>query len=269
MTEYGKGCLPDKLDIRDYKLKKGLSMAVAYPESFECQRGPYIKSQGSVGSCVAHATSEVLEAHNPNGGKISTNFTYGIHKKLYGTLGPGMYCRDACKIAHEYGVPNYEYCAGNTEVTQVYAIAEEAFAKPEVLENAAKNRIDSFAKLRTVNDIKYALMNYGPVLASITWYSKNKVVNGILQKDGEKDGGHAIMIYGWNQNGFLMQNSWGLYWGVKGCCVIPYDYQLTDAYSFVPASSMDSDIIIPARNKFVDFVYSIINAILNLFIKHD
>lgn len=67
-----------------------------------------------------------------------------------------------------------------------------------------------------------------------------------------------------------MQNSWGKTWGVKGCAVLPYDYKINEAFSFVPASSMDSDIVIPARNKFLDLIYSIINALLNLFIKkHD
>ncbi len=66
-----------------------------------------------------------------------------------------------------------------------------------------------------------------------------------------------------------MQNSWGKTWGKGGCCVLPYDYPLTGTYSFVPASSMDTDIVIPAKNKFMEMLFSVINAILNLFIKHD
>lgn len=268
MSEHGLGCLHEKVDIRDYKLKRKVAMSVQYPEKYTCNGYRKIKSQGSVGSCVAHATSEILEYHN-GGVKLSTNFIYGIHKKLYATPGPGMYLRDACKIVHEYGDPVYELCPGNNEVTKVYEIAEKAFDNQDVLRDAAKNRIDSFAKLNSVNEIKYALMNYGPVLSSVDWYSKNKVVNGVLIQDGEKDGGHAIMLYGWNEQGWLMQNSWGTSWGKGGCCVLPYDYKLTGTYSFVPLSSMDTDIVIPARNKFVEAIYSFLNLIVNLFIKHD
>lgn len=264
--EYGLGALPDKIDIRDYKIRKKIAMAVEYPETFECQGYRNVKSQGSVGSCVAHATAEILEFHN-GGRKLSTNFLYGIHKRLCGTLGPGMYLRDACKISLQYGDPEYAFCPGNTEVNKVYDIAEEAFEKTEVLESAAKNKIDSFAKLRNPSDIKYALMNYGPVLAAITWYSDNKVVNGVIKKGEQKSGGHGIMLYGWNEQGWLMQNSWGKTWGKGGCAILPYDYNLSEAFSFVPASSMDSDIVIPSPNKFTDLLYSIINYILNLFIK--
>lgn len=199
-TEYGLGCLPDKIDIRDYKIRKKVAMAVEFPDEYICDGYRKVKSQGSVGSCVAHATAEILEFHN-NGRKLSTNFLYGIHKKLCGTLGPGMYLRDACKIALQYGDPEYDLCPGNTEVNKVYTIAEEAFDKSEVLESAAKNRIDSFAKLRNASDIKYALMNYGPILAAIDWYSDNKVVNGVINQGSQKSGGHGIMIYGWNEQG--------------------------------------------------------------------
>jgi len=207
MEELGLGCLPGKFDIRDYKIKKDVAMAMQYPESYEAKRGPYLKSQGSVGSCVAHATSEILESHRTDGVKLSTNFIYGIHKKLYGTVGPGMYLRDACNIALHYGDPAYELCPGNVEVNRVYELAEEAFAKEDVLKSAASNTIESYAKLKTIDDIKFAIMNYGPVLAAVEWYSGNKVKEGKLIQDGNKSGGHAIMLYGWNKDGFLMQNS--------------------------------------------------------------
>lgn len=208
MEEYGLGCLPDKKDIRDYKINKKIAMAVDYPKQFECNRSPLIKQQRSVGSCVAHATSEILEAYN-GGEKLSTNFIYGIHKKLYGTPGPGMYLRDACKIVSTYGDPSYDLCPGNTEVSAVYKIAEEAFANIDVLKDAAKYKIDSYVRLRSEDDIKYALTNYGPVLIAVMWYKENKVSNGVLIKGSTKSGGHALMLYGWNEQGWLIQNSWG------------------------------------------------------------
>ena len=265
MSEYGKGCLKEKIDIRDYRIKRNVAMAVAFPDTYECPIKVAVKNQGTVGSCVAHATAEILEYHSTPGTKLSTNFLYGIH----GSVGPGMYMREAANIVLKYGDPSYELCPGNTEVSDVYKIASDAFNKPGVLESAAEHRLDSYAKLKGINEIKYALVNYGPVLASIEWYSKNKVTKGVLIRDGEKDGGHAIMLYGWNEQGWLMQNSWGRYWGVNGCCILPYDYPLKETFSFVPASSLDDDVVIPAGNKLLEFIFKIVNSIINLFIRHD
>ena len=265
MEKHSLGCLPDKKDIRDYKIKKGLVMALQYPTTFECQKKVKIKDQGSVGSCVAHSTAEILEYHNSNDERLSTNFIYGIHYKLFGSKGPGMYMREACKIAQKYGDPLYDLCRGNTEVDSVYQLAAKAFEKPEVLENASKHRISSYARLVSQNDIKYALMEYGPVLSSITWYEENKVdKSGVLQQGITPEGGHAIMTYGWNEQGWLCQNSWGTYWGNKGYFRLPYDYKLTEAYSFVPADNED-DIVKPSTNKLIDFILKLINYIINLF----
>jgi hypothetical protein len=38
------------------------------------------------------------------------------------------------------------------------------------------------------------------------------------------DGGHAVTIVGYNQDGFIIKNSWGTGWGDKGYAVISYDY---------------------------------------------
>ena len=43
-------------------------------------------------------------------------------------------------------------------------------------------------------------------------------------------GGHAVVCYGWNETGLLIQNSWGAGWGIKGCFIIPYEYGFTEAW---------------------------------------
>ena len=164
--KHGLGALPPKVDIRDYKFAQAKCMSVDYPDVYECPIKTAIKDQGSVGSCVAHSGAEILEYHFPNT-KMSTNFIYGIHKKLYNSDGPGMYTRECAKIMKDYGDPLYEYCPGNTEITGVYKIAEAAFANNEVMADSKSHRISSFARVSSVNGIKYALTTYGPVLGSI------------------------------------------------------------------------------------------------------
>jgi len=259
------GCLRGKRDIRDYHIKKHVALAVNLPAAYECTQLPEVKDQGAVGSCVAHATSEILEAQAGCNTKLSTNFIYGIHNKLYGSEGPGMYLREACKIVKDYGDPEYVFCPENTEVREVYKIAEEAFRSIDARNNACQYRIKGYARLANETDVKYALLNYGPVLGSVIWYNDNTVKNGVLIKGAQKSGGHAIMVYGYNEQGFLCLNSWGKKWGNKGKFILPYDYQLDETYVLLPRDKDQDEIAKPVRNDFVDVIYKIINFFINLF----
>ena len=56
------GALPERVDIRDYKLTYPIT-ATEFPAEFEIKPCA-VKNQGSVGSCVAHAIAETIEYHN-------------------------------------------------------------------------------------------------------------------------------------------------------------------------------------------------------------
>jgi len=52
--------------------------------------------------------------------------------------------------------------------------------------------------------------------------------NGRISFDGSQDliGGHAFLLVGYDENGFVIQNSWGIEWGRKGFAHISYgDWQ--------------------------------------------
>ena len=97
---YTRGALAPKIDLRDYSIA---ALGFDYPEEYQINWRPAIKNQGSVGSCVAHATSEILEcfhcAETGRSDRLSTDFIYGMQGVQLGRAAPGMYLRDACKIA--------------------------------------------------------------------------------------------------------------------------------------------------------------------------
>ena len=41
--------------------------------------------------------------------------------------------------------------------------------------------------------------------------------------DTERQGGHAFALVGFNRRGFIVQNSWGPGWGLKGFAILAYD----------------------------------------------
>ena len=262
--QFGMGSLPPRTDVRDYKVASAIN-AAELPISYSVPLYMSVKNQGGVNSCVAHALSSILEYHDKGENVLSTNFIYGGQYSICGRNGSGMYLRDACKIANHYGDTLETDCPGNTEVSDCYDIADEALTNEAAMEVAERFKIKSYATVKSDTDIKYAIMNYGPVLASVKWFYDTHVDDeGIMQTKHEGDFGyHAIVLYGWNEKGFLMQNSWGRGWGNQGRAILPYSYGIREAKAVVDADN--DDIIVPRRNTFLDFIYKIINFFANLF----
>ena len=41
-------------------------------------------------------------------------------------------------------------------------------------------------------------------------------------ESSEMQGGHAMTVVGYNEEGFIIRNTWGINWGDKGYCIYPY-----------------------------------------------
>ena len=95
------------------------------------------------------------------------------------------------------------------------------------------------------------------------WYKDYKVKNGVLVDGYSEDYGyHALVVYGYNEQGFLVQNSWGKNWGNKGRFILPYDIKIAEARSLIDINN--DDYIIPNKpNKFMEFLYKLLNNIVN------
>lgn len=270
INNYGRGCNLSPTDVRDYKI--ACTSKEVLPSSYQIPNLPKVKNQKNVNSCVAHVTSSILEYYDSKDGhsnNLSTNFIYGIQNKICGHDGAGMYLRDACKIAKEYGDMLEADCKGNDEVPDSWSIAEQALAYPGCKDIAYWFHIDSYYSCNDNNAIKKAIYKYGPVLGAIKWYDSFKPnSNGVLK--GEQTGSygyHAIMIYGWNETGFLCQNSWGTAWGKNGRFTLPYSIPVAEAKALIDSDvDIDSkDVKMPKTNKVLKILYIIFNEIINFF----
>ena len=85
-------------DLRDYKIHASANVVETFPEVFDLPSYGKIKNQGTVSSCVPHATSTILEYFDEGRNMLSTNFIYGLQERISGRLDKGMYLADACKI---------------------------------------------------------------------------------------------------------------------------------------------------------------------------
>ena len=224
---HGMGYVESKKDLRDYKLNKKVCTGISLPDEFQVQHS-FIKNQGSVGSCVAHSVAEVLEILEDNNLKYSTAWIYGYRPVGY-YQGMGMMTSEALKTVRNVGSLQYANLPGNIEVPQAKELVDEHLS--EYKEKAKDDKIASYARLKSVQEIKEAIFTTGkPVVVCIKCDSLKLDENYVAKIPSKFTGGHATVCYGWNEKGLLIQNSWGSKWGDHGCFILPYNYPIKESW---------------------------------------
>jgi len=84
-----------------------------------------------------------------------------------------------------------------------------------------KMSIKTYGKIDNVNDLKFALIANGPCFGALPVYSDD--CDFWKKKDGYRlKGYHAISIVGYNEDGFVIRNSWGTSFCDNGYTTIKY-----------------------------------------------
>jgi hypothetical protein len=82
--------------------------------------------------------------------------------------------------------------------------------------------IDRYATIGSIICLKQALILNGPCVGALPVYD-SRVTEFWDSAYGDYQGGHAVAIVGYNEDGFIIRNSWGRSYGDNGYSVIPYD----------------------------------------------
>lgn len=211
------GCLKETPSIRnyDYDIVCGASK-IEIPTEYILpdDRLPKVRNQGSVGACVAFACVEILEVFNRmelNSDKtFSAGFFYGYNRPDWSN-GWGMIPSSALNYFMETGsVPTSMF----DELKEMPEMKKLVQGRKDLAEIAKKYRIKGYSSITSPNVIanrdkvrKALLQCQYPLLAISNKYF------------GES---HAIILIGWNEEGWIIQNSWGEAWGNKGRKTVPY-----------------------------------------------
>ena len=253
------GCKKEVADKRDYKAYVCLTKPTGFPKSYEIDI-PEVKDQGFVNSCVAHSLASFLEETYKDGGnlKFSTGFIYGYRPVGY-SQDQGMFPRQAIKtLLHVGDVPREKFDF-NEEMPDIKYKVESKFE--ELKDIAEIYKIHSYARIYDKYEIMRVL--YGDVTVPISipvynYLDYDKQTYVVKMPEGECQGYHMMLIVGWNEKGYIVQNSWGESWGNKGRIILPYDYPLDSAW----AISTDSNSVYTYTTMWQK-LYTLILALIN------
>lgn len=257
------GSLESPKDLRDFRVCSA-AKAVTLPEEYGLKPAS-IKDQGYVNSCVAHALSSMIE--EKEGTTYSTGWIYGYRPEGY-YQGEGMYPREALKTLQKLGAVQNKNFNYNIEMQEAKKKVDDNFVLLEAL--ADEYKIQSYARLYTEQEIKSWLYNkQTPVPIAIATESLQLDDKNIVQvPEYYPNSGHMMLLLGWNETGYIVQNSWGKDWGDNGLCILPYEYKIREAWGVTLAAQEPTDIEATTPTfyilrKLIQFIIDFIKEVIN------
>jgi C1A family cysteine protease len=237
----GYGWNRDMPDGRDLMYAAPPEVVTQLPTKIDLRSGcPDVYDQGQLGSCTANSIGAALEFDQIKQGETpftpSRLFIYFNERTIEGTVtsDSGAQIRDGVKSVNQSGAP--------PETDWPYDISKFADKPPQqAYDDAAKHKSILYQRVtQTLPQLKGCLAAGYPFVFGFTVYesfeSQEVASTGEapMPKAGEKQlGGHAVMAVGYDedQQRFIVRNSWGPGWGMKGYFTLPYPYLLQDTLS--------------------------------------
>jgi hypothetical protein len=246
---------PDRLDFRDLPYAPPLrSLAPRWPDDADLRAWlpSYVKAglildQGREGACTGFGLAGVVNylfwvrhlgtPSAPPFRSVSPRMLYELARRYDEWQGDGYEgssCRGALKGWHKHGVcaeALWPYRGKDGDVRLL--LPREGWDV-----DAVSRPLGVYYRLnrRSVVDIQAALQQIGAVYVSARVHDGWDAVPEFARpprshdelplvppaKNPKKTGGHAFALVGYNERGFVVQNSWGRTWGARGFAVMSY-----------------------------------------------
>lgn len=84
-------------------------------------------------------------------------------------------------------------------------------------------KIGRYAKIGSIIQLKQAIVINGPCVGGLPVYCSDIDEFWSQLRGTNLEGGHAVAITGYNEEGFIIRNSWGKNYGDEGYAILPYD----------------------------------------------
>lgn len=256
---------PDRLDFRDLSYNPPLrSLPQRYPVERDFTRfivsyvtAGLVLDQGRQGACtgfgLACVANYLLWVRHVQD-KIKAPFTSVSPRMLYelakrydewpGIDYEGSSCRGALKGWNKHGV-----CSFDAWPYKLDRHGNPVFVRPGIdwATDAARRPLGVYYRVNreSIVDLQSAIVEIGAIYVSAGAHDGWEALSRARAKappkrhddlpaippvaDKSSTGGHAFALVGYNERGFIVQNSWGAKWGASGFAVLPYDDWIVNA----------------------------------------
>jgi C1A family cysteine protease len=231
----GYGGVRDLPDARDSKYAAPLSkFPKGLPRSVDLRsKCPPVYTQGKLESCTANAVAAAIEFDQMKQGARrfvpSRLFIYYNTRAIENTIAQNAPTRprDGVKAVAKQGAP--------AESVWPYDVAKFARQPPKsAYDKARQNIVTSYSAVaRDITQMRGCLADGYPFVLGFAAYASFEgpavKASGILPMpaSGEKKmGDHVVLAVGYDDSkkSFIVRNSWGPRWGLKGYFWMPYAY---------------------------------------------
>lgn len=120
---------------------------------------------------------------------------------------------------HDVNVIKFFKEAGGTEDGMTFKDALHYLRHNGAETDKGNYKIDQYAMIGSIPVLKYALVMNGPCIAGLP--VRDSYAYDFWNGEGF-EGGHAIAIIGYTNEGFIIRNSWGTSYGESGYSILPY-----------------------------------------------
>ena len=220
-------------DIEEKNLEDNYEAIETIPSSIDLRASfTSVKDQGDMGACAAFATvaifESILKKNDQPDIDLSEQFVYyNARKNSTSTMmDTGCSLYSAINTLSTEGV-----CLENLFPYNPAAVSQEP--SKEAYDDAETRKVVKAKTVRkNLHDIKSAVYEGYPVAISLKIFDSFNPHKGFIPMPSDeemsegKSGNHAMVICGYNDEArfFVVRNSWGNGFGIKGYCYIPYAY---------------------------------------------